>query len=128
MSTHLAQHLSLPRTLIRIHKAVFDDHRLAIDGRKLLRLPTVLSYILDCLFLSSGAVGVGGWDSQDMAAEKLFRMREIGEECAGLAIAGGEKTLSCRDEEDLCAACVSSCSVLCAAPSRNTKNGLDGIC
>lgn len=95
MSTHLAQHLPPLRTLIRIHETVFYDQRLAIDGRKLLGFPAMLSYVLDCLFLSPCTVGsVGGWDSQDMAAEKLFCVCEVGEECAGFAVARGEKTLS----------------------------------
>ena len=38
-----------------------------------------------------------------MAAQELFCVREVGEERAGLAVARGEETLSCGDEEDLCA-------------------------
>lgn len=42
-----------------------------------------------------------------MAAKKLFRVREVGEECAGLAVARGEKTLSRWNQEDLYAPKVS---------------------
>ena len=71
---HLNLHRTTP-TFIAIHEGVLDHYRLPIDSCILLCFPSVLAHIWR--ILPSRSRSMGGWYSQDMAAQKLLRPSKI---------------------------------------------------